>query len=170
MPIDRIKRKKHLGTKSPCCYWRIFLISGCLIAGFLCILILQKTVLPVAYIESMELYTKTHSKEILERFTMGRPGGNYNMIERDIEKATNSYKLPEWDVCIIGSDNNQVKISSFDARRKDETVRPPVRHVPSSPILNHQAFFNISPLIFNRFSKHMCALCTKLLNLLIVAL
>ena len=117
----------------------------------------------------MELYTKTHSKEILERFTLGRPGANYKMIERDIENASNSYKLPEWDVCIIGSDNNQVKISSFDARRKDETVRPPVRHAPSSPILNPQAFCNISPLIFNRLSKNMCAMCTKLLNLLIVA-
>ena len=41
------------------------------------------------------------------------------------------------------------------------TQEPHLLKVPSSPILSPQAFCNISLLIFDRFSKTMCVLCTE---------
>ena len=79
--------------------------------------------MPLGYTEGLQLYTHTHSREVLQQISMGRPILTYDMIEKDIIKAKETWSLPLHGACIAGVDNNQCKISSWDAKRKETTVR-----------------------------------------------
>ena len=83
---------------------------------------LQNTLLPMGYMESLNLYQHTHSRELLDTIAAGRPLALYQLLEKDLAKAMNSWTLTDWKTCIIALDNNQVKKSSYNAKHKAKTV------------------------------------------------
>ena len=70
----------------------------------------------------MRLYTHSHSRELLDNVACGRPLALYQMIEKDLKKATETWKLTDWNTCLVAVDNNQIKKSSYNAKHKDKTV------------------------------------------------
>ena len=82
----------------------------------------QSCVLPAGYVESLDLFTYTHSNELLDRMSNGRPLANYKMLERDLEDAEKTWNIPIWKSSIVALDNNQIKIGSHDANHKDTMV------------------------------------------------
>ena len=78
--------------------------------------------LPFGYVEGLLVHAMTHSRELLNRLSFGRPIPTYRMLESDIVKARESWTIPMHSVCLTASDNNQTKVSSWDAKRKETTV------------------------------------------------
>ena len=76
----------------------------------------------MGYMESLNLYQHTHSRELLDTIAAGRPLALYQLLEKDLAKAMNSWTLTDWKTCIIALDNNQVKKSSYNAKHKAKTV------------------------------------------------
>ena len=52
-----------------------------------------KSVLPLGYIDSLEIYNRTHSRELLNRVGQGRQNASYGMLEEDVKKASTTYRL-----------------------------------------------------------------------------
>ena len=78
--------------------------------------------MPLAYIESLRLYTHAHSRELLDNVASGRPLALYQTIESDIKRATKTWERSDWDTSIVAVDNNQIKKPSYNAKYKDKTV------------------------------------------------
>jgi hypothetical protein len=81
--------------------------------------------LPWSYIEALHLHEQTHSIELLKKIGAARPWPTYHMIEDDIAKAKLTWTLPKQILAVTAADNNQVKVDSWDAKRKEETVLCP---------------------------------------------
>ena len=77
---------------------------------------------PFGYIDALEVYNKTHSREILKKIGSGRPTATYAMLEADITKAKETWSIPFHETCVVAVDNNQLKIGGHDATYHERVV------------------------------------------------
>ena len=77
---------------------------------------------PGATSRPFDVYNQTHSKELLKHLGCGKPWPTYEMLEKDISKARDTWSLDVHDTIVCAADNNQLKINSWDVKLKDTTV------------------------------------------------